>query len=638
MIRTLVFCILVLFSSSYAEDTDCYCGQVRYDRLYAKAAYLLHSSIKDTNFNCEYTSEYPYAARQFYPPHSLRAGHNDSYPTRGKIFWEITKRFCCENSILFNENEIKSGKLSQWLDVPIKIERTIEWFDLPNHFTPFEHKERQIFFFKNDYSAIPYAFQVLKNDVTTYFDESNLFIDERMRDLAKNKTFYQWGGLTEIPATKTKLAEVREEVRNSRQETINAIEQKEAEALAACSQSLEQCMAKHQNPMAYINRGLFYYLEGNSLEALDQIDTALKKAKKEDLEKLRDSCLLLKGLTELEAGYYADAVLTLTDLIEKNPTHKEAYFERAIAHFENGEFDKSLSDYLQSKTEEPEKQENNQFSLDYASGLLEGISKGFQEEFADSLPAWASITALGLWTTFNTAPVPHAKIVSATLSCIAAAAVYLTADRVVGELKELVANWDQLSEKERGALSGYILGKYGTDVFTCAGSAKLAETYRNLKTANQALTLDLALANESNVAALKTKYQKVEKFNQDQAFIQTNFGRKFYPEHEIRDNLTKMGYNVPKSPKGLPENCVTRYSDRGCGISYHDPQKANYNSDRLMPGKPHSPHSKQQTQYILQKRNGHYLDANGKIVHKDSIHAHINPEEYVFRPWDYKPE
>lgn len=638
MIRTLILCFLTLLSSLSANEEDCYCGQVPYDPLYAKAAYLLNSAVHDTNFDCQYLSEFPDAARHFYPPFGMPKGEEGTFPTRGKIFWEVIKKSCCENAVLFNETEIKKFKTPYWVCAPIKIQRTKEWANHRSNFIPFERKEEQIFVFKNDYSAIPYAFEVLKNDVATYFDESDLFIDERLRDLENKKPFYQWGGLVLLPATKTKLMEVREEVRRSREKTVNAIAQKEAEALSACSLSLEHCIAKHQNPMAYINRGLFYYLEGNSLEALDQIDAALKKAKKDQLQQLRDSCLLLKGLTELEAGYYADAVLTLTDLIEKNPAYKEAYFERAVAHFETGEFEKSLSDYLQSKNEEPEKQENNSFSLEYASGLLEGISKGFQEEFADSLPAWASMTALGLWTTFNTAPIPHAKIVSATLSCIAAAAIYLAADQMVGELKQLVTDWDQLSEKERGTLSGYILGKYGTDVFTCAGSVKLAEAYRNLKMANQAATFELAFTNESNVATLKTKYQKIEKFNQDQAHIQKTFGRNFYPEHEIRDNLTKMGYHVPKTPKGIPENCRIRYSEKGCGISYHDPKKPNYNSDRLMPANPISPFQQQRTPYIKQVRNGHYLDAKGRIVPKDSKDAHIDPKEYVFRPWDYKPE
>jgi hypothetical protein len=85
-------------------------------------------------------------------------------------------------------------------------------------------------------------------------------------------------------------------------------------------------------------------------------------------------------------------------------------------------------------------------------------------------------------------------------------------------------------------------------------------------------------------------------------------------------------------------NCLTRYSDKGCGISYLDPAKPDYSYDRLMPGKPHSPNPKQQQPYISQVRNGQYLNPKGKKVSQKSDEAHISPEEYVFRPWNYKPE
>lgn len=209
---------------------------------------------------------------------------------------------------------------------------------------------------------------------------------------------------------------------------------------------------------------------------------------------------------------------------------------------------------------------------------------------------------------------------------------------MVSELQELVTNWDALSQKERGELTGYLIGKHGISVFACAGSVKLTKAYNDLKKANNLFTFEMAVVNEANSGVIKTNYKKIEKFNKDQAYIQKTFGRTQYKEIEIRDNLQKMGYSISKRPEGIPENCVTRYSDKGCGIVYHDPAKPNYNCDRLMPGKPHSPNPKQQQPYILQMRNGHYLDSKGKMATKDAAEVQLSTEEYVFRPWDFKPK
>jgi hypothetical protein len=87
---------------------------------------------------------------------------------------------------------------------------------------------------------------------------------------------------------------------------------------------------------------------------------------------------------------------------------------------------------------------------------------------------------VGLWALAKS-PLPQAKVISGVLTCVGAIGVYLAADQVVSELRELVTNWNHLSERERGELTGYIIGKHGIEVFAIAGSAKLIKAYQDLR-------------------------------------------------------------------------------------------------------------------------------------------------------------
>lgn len=245
------------------------------------------------------------------------------------------------------------------------------------------------------------------------------------------------------------------------------------------------------------------------------------------------------------------------------------------------------------------------------------------------LPAWGPIMSVGLWALTHN-PMPSAKFVTATLSCVAAAGIYLVADQMISELKELVTNWNALTERQRGELCGYIIGKYGVDVFACAGSSKLMDTYRNLKRANAQLTFSVLLKDEKQLANIQTRYASVEKFKKDQEYIRQSFGRRSFSEEEIRHTLENMGYYIAPRPPGIPENFITKYSEKGCGISYLDPINPTQHNIRIMPGKPHSPNPAQQTPYIIHSKHGKAFNISGQLVKKNEPEAHIPPHYYIY--------
>jgi hypothetical protein len=89
------------------------------------------------------------------------------------------------------------------------------------------------------------------------------------------------------------LVALQEQNNANYQLRLAEIEEAESQALAKCAESLEWCIQNHKNPKAYVDRGFFYYLEGNSLDALDLVKAALKHAPLDTIEKLQEEALFL---------------------------------------------------------------------------------------------------------------------------------------------------------------------------------------------------------------------------------------------------------------------------------------------------------------------------------------------------------
>lgn len=413
---------------------------------------------------------------------------------------------------------------------------------------------------------------------------------------------------------------------------LACVDQEKEKARLIYQNIYDNCIKNHNNPWSYYQRGLIFFEQGEWEKSLSDILHLLKAYEdNKRMDLLPSQVFFDKGITESELGLYHDAIHSLSYVIEKDPNNKEAHFERAVAYFEEGAFDLALKDYLASGIKPT--WDTTTF-YDYGVGFLEGIQNGIKEELGETLPIAVPIMSVGMWA-LTKAPSPHAKIISASMACVAAAALYMTADQMVTELRYLVTNWDQLPHQQQGMLCGYLIGKYGIDIFAVAGSAKMMEAYRNLKRANNMLTFELMLTPEHEIALLKAKYKGVEKYRQDKKYIQQVYGKKTYPEQEIRNTLMQMGYEIPKRPESIPKNFETRYAD-GVGICYHDPANPKYNHIRLMPGTKYSPNQAQQTPYIIHTRDGIVRDgANNPTLPKEAK-AHIPVEDFIYEPINKK--
>ncbi len=234
--------------------------------------------------------------------------------------------------------------------------------------------------------------------------------------------------------------------------------------------------------------------------------------------------LLEKGTVLNNCMLYKSAIEVLTEAIKLNPHNPNAYLERALAHFERGETKLALEDYKKSKLK------NSYFSRefirdpslpfaskdfylsrnrkDFTKGLLKGILKGSKESTQNFLPSLLSSlrgTAHGLWAfVLNPQEVSQemAKVFYGMGEYIKHHTAQECLECVVPELEKLSQNWDHLDDYQKGKKIGYIIGKYGVDIFLPVGLIKGVAKVRTFKRANTALTLETCLSSSKNKAKI----------------------------------------------------------------------------------------------------------------------------------------
>ena len=274
---------------------------------------------------------------------------------------------------------------------------------------------------------------------------------------------------------------------------VNAEEEIQKPFLAAYN----QCLQKHPHPKIYYERGMILFHRGENLDALEDIHIFISYVENHHYQELLNSDLYLKeGRLLSESLSYDEAIVALTRAIEKDPKNVDAYFERAIAYFEAGDFSNALSDYLASGIH-PKKVEDQSY-LNFGQGIALGMIKGGQDsaiEFVPSLLASFRGISRGIWACVSSPIVVSQDMVDCVKACLEfiknnTAKEFLC--KIAPELQECLKKWDQLDDYTKGRYSGYIIGKYGVDIFIGTGSMKAIQLYRNLRKANALLTLETA--------------------------------------------------------------------------------------------------------------------------------------------------
>jgi tetratricopeptide (TPR) repeat protein len=231
----------------------------------------------------------------------------------------------------------------------------------------------------------------------------------------------------------------------------------------------------------------------------------------------------LNGIFLNDALIYGEAIKAFTESIRLNPSHRESYIERAMAYFETNQIKLALNDYESAKklTFTPPFKAEFSYCLmaptplyipesrtEFADGLVLGIVEGGAVACIEFIPSTFSCcrgVLNGLWA-FVCSPAEVTQDMTNATYAVGRFIYEHKAEEclqcVVPELKDLASSWDQINDRARGKKIGYIIGKYGIDIFLPIGIIKGAKRIRELKMANTMCTLESCAASQAKQAKI----------------------------------------------------------------------------------------------------------------------------------------
>lgn len=385
-----------------------------------------------------------------------------------------------------------------------------------------------------------------------------------------------------------------------------------------------QCLQKHPHPKIYYERGMVLFRQGDTLDSLADIRKFIAYAEKNRYYDLLTSDLYLKeGRLLNECLSYDEAIVALTRAIEKDSANKDAYFERAIAYFETGDFSKGLSDYLASgirpKKIDPKKVGRFN-SITFGQGIALGMVKGGQDSVTEFVPSILSCfrgISRGIWA-FVSSPIETSQeMVDCAYACLEFIKDKTTKEmlcKLVPELQECLNKWDQLDDYTKGRYIGYVIGKYGVDIYIASGSVKAIQLSRNLRRANALMTLETAsispkLAQEVLEQAVKQEKVRETILKSGNLKIRWDRQGKHIPGKHNYDPAKRKGILTHEDPQRL----VDKYAGTGRKVGSHQPGT---------PGYKEIVDFEETIGYFIDKQTGQIFPTNwGSIDYaKDGVH------------------
>jgi len=268
----------------------------------------------------------------------------------------------------------------------------------------------------------------------------------------------------------------------------------------------------------YHDFGMLAYLNNNFDKTYELLSALVDKAQKNNqIDQLTAEVYHDLGSACVEVMAYDKAIKYLSDSIRLDPGNKQAYFDRATAYFETGQFDLAIDDYLTS--DKSTKVSRSKIpSKEFTKALCKSLCEGVAESAMDFVPSICGTTyGIGktLWATAK-APIESTKAFSS--ACYEMGKCFVdycktvdsnTIDGYIDHLKNLYVQFDHLNDSEKGELIGHAIGKYGVEIFAggvvVGGAikggkalAKGASAYRKLKDVNRAYNLKAIAISDVN--------------------------------------------------------------------------------------------------------------------------------------------
>lgn len=186
--------------------------------------------------------------------------------------------------------------------------------------------------------------------------------------------------------------------------------------------------------------------------------------------------------------------------------------------------------------------------------------------------------------------------------------------KLVPELQECLAKWNKLDDYTKGKYIGYIIGKYGVDIFIGAGSVKAIKLYRDLRKANALMTFETASISP------KLAKEVLERAAKEEAIR-----NKILKSGNLKIQLDKQGKHIkghknylPKNKKSIfthdnPQKLIDLYAGRGQKMAGSIPGKSGY-KELVDFG--------ETIGYYVDKKTGEAISTTWGTIHyaKDGVH------------------
>lgn len=282
----------------------------------------------------------------------------------------------------------------------------------------------------------------------------------------------------------------------------------------------KSCYTEHPN--ADIKR------EARFMRSLAGLSSALKESEgapndqeriQEGIGKSHTEVFLARGTIFNQLMLYPEAIKSLTQAIQADNGNKNAYIERAFAYFETGRLGLALQDYESAKELTIRSPSSNgtvflvadpsylqekaarafyvpEKKFDFSTGLVRGTIEGATVSTVEFIPSTLSCCRgilHGLWA-FALSPSEASQDMIDAAYAVGAYFYANSAEEclacVVPEIRELSQIWHEISDYVRGQKIGYIIGKYGVDIFVPIGIIKGVKKIQALRRANTMCTLE----------------------------------------------------------------------------------------------------------------------------------------------------
>ena len=148
------------------------------------------------------------------------------------------------------------------------------------------------------------------------------------------------------------------------------------------SKIFSSCAKNHQAPSAFYHTALEYFQTGDHARGLACIENIFERIDVNALApNLASEISFSQGSIQNEIALYDDALLSLKEAIDRNPKNKKAYFDQALALFEQGRFEESVESYLNAEYSLELLDGTNGSLTDFSLGLIQGITTGATTAF-----------------------------------------------------------------------------------------------------------------------------------------------------------------------------------------------------------------------------------------------------------------